>query len=101
MRVASRNAAGFSDYTKESSFTTDKIHADPVTGSASTATYVSSGATQIIGVIVLHHIVAMIVELKHNLWSMMSMTGKLKLHFTQESKNRFVCKQQLLKVQIC
>ncbi|XP_023703996.1 opioid-binding protein/cell adhesion molecule [Cryptotermes secundus] len=67
MRVASRNAAGFSDYTKESSFTTDKIHADPVTGSASTATYVSSGATQIIGVIVLHHIVAVTVELKHNL----------------------------------
>jgi hypothetical protein len=67
MRVASRNAAGFSDYTEESSFTTDKIHADPVTGSASTATYVSPGATQIIGVIVLHHIVAITVELKHNL----------------------------------
>jgi hypothetical protein len=35
------------------------------------------------------------------LWSMMSMTGKLKLHFTQESKNRSVWRQQLLKVQIC
>lgn len=66
MRVASRNAAGFSDYTKESSFTTDKIHADPVTGSTNTATRVSPGATRIIVVLALHRIVAVSVELKHN-----------------------------------
>ncbi|GFG35621.1 hypothetical protein Cfor_02544, partial [Coptotermes formosanus] len=67
VRVAARNAAGFSDYTKESSFTTHKIQADPVTRSTSTAIYMSPRACQLIMIIAFHNIISMSGELYHNL----------------------------------
>lgn len=67
MRVAARNAAGFSDYTQESSFTTDKIQADSVTRSTSTTICMSLKASQLIMIIVFYNIISMSGELYHNL----------------------------------
>lgn len=67
MRVAARNAAGFSDYTEESSFTTDAIQADPVTRSTSTAIYMSLKASQLIMIIAFYNIISMSGELYNNL----------------------------------
>jgi hypothetical protein len=67
VRVAARNAAGFSDYTQESSFTTDKIQADSVTRSTSTAICMSLKASQLIMIIVFYNIISMSGKLYHNL----------------------------------
>ncbi|KDR18247.1 limbic system-associated membrane protein-like isoform X2 [Zootermopsis nevadensis] len=67
VRVATWNAAGFSDYTQERSFSTEKIHADPVTGSTNSAISVSLKASQLITIIAVHNIISVTSELKHNL----------------------------------
>ncbi|XP_069688226.1 lachesin-like [Periplaneta americana] len=67
VRVAARNVAGFSDYTEDIPFTTEKIHADPVTGSTGTATYISSKASQLLVIITLQNIISITGDLKHNL----------------------------------
>ncbi|PSN57529.1 hypothetical protein C0J52_01614 [Blattella germanica] len=67
VKVAARNAAGYSDFTETKEFITDKVHADPVTGNTNSANYLSSKASQVIAIITLHNIIFITGELQHHL----------------------------------
>jgi hypothetical protein len=67
LRVAAWNAAGFSDYTEERPFATDKTPAVSDTDSTNTANFVSSKASQLIAIIAVHNIICITTELKHSL----------------------------------
>jgi hypothetical protein len=67
VRVAARNAAGFSDYTQESSFTTHKLQLDSVARSTSAAIFMSLKASQLIMIIAFYNIISISGELYHNL----------------------------------
>lgn len=66
IRVAARNAAGLSDYTDDTVAATDKVHADPVTGSTSSANSLSEQC-QLIAIFAIQNIILITSKLQHHL----------------------------------